>query len=180
MKGLHSTTWTNVVSKELVAQHMASKLFHIFDTTCHKEYLDSLLKGPHSTTWTGAVSNGLDRLAQGINNVKGNDVLDFILKSEVTSDRIVTYDNMICDYRPHKQETHRVRLTVSGDRPPYNDDVPSPAASLLETIFLLNSTISDTSKGVRFMTLDIRIFSFRDLWNTRIYAYTFPIIVLKT
>ena len=137
---------------------MASKLFHIFDTTCHKESLDSLLKGPHSTTWTGAVSNGLDRLAQGINNVKGNDVLDFILKSEVTSDRIVTYDNMICDYRPHKQETHRVRLTVSGDRPPYNDDVASPAVSLLETKLLLNSTISDASKGARFMTLDIKDF----------------------
>ena len=32
-------SWT---VKELVAQHMASKLFHIFDTTGHKESLDSL------------------------------------------------------------------------------------------------------------------------------------------
>ena len=135
------------------------------------------MKGPHSTTWTGAVSNGLDRLAQGINNVKGNDVLDFILKSEVTSDRIVTYDNMICDYRPHKQETHRVRLTVSGDRPPYNDDVPSPAASLLETKLLLNSTISDASKGARFMTLDIKDFPLQTLMERpeymRIYSKYF-------
>ena len=137
---------------------MASKVFHIFDTTGHKESLDSFLKGPHSTTWTDAVSNGLDRLAQGINNVKGNDVLGFILKSKVPSDRIVTYDNIVCDYRPHKQEKHRVRLTVSGDRPPYNDDVASPAASLLETKLLLNSTISDASKGARFMTLDIKDF----------------------
>ena len=53
---------------------MASKIFHVFDTTGHKESLDSLLKGPHSTTWTGAVSNELGRLAQGINDVKGNDV----------------------------------------------------------------------------------------------------------
>ena len=36
--------------KELVAQHMASKIFHIFDTTGHKESLDSLLKVSHSTT----------------------------------------------------------------------------------------------------------------------------------
>ena len=53
---------------------MASKIFHVFDTTGHKESLDSLLKGPYSTTWTGAVSNKLGRLAQGINDVKGNDV----------------------------------------------------------------------------------------------------------
>ena len=57
---------------------MASKIFHIFDTKGHKESLDYLLKGPHSTTWTGAFSNELGRLAQGINEVKGNDVLDFI------------------------------------------------------------------------------------------------------
>ena len=74
---------------------------------------------------------------------------------------------MICDYRPHKQETHRVRLTVSGDRPPYNDDVASPAVSLLETKLLLNSTISDASKGARFMTLDIKDFFFKHLWNAQ-------------
>ena len=51
------------------------------------------------------------------------------------SDRIATYANMVCDYRPHKQEKHRVRLTVGGDRLTYNDDVSSPATSLLETIF---------------------------------------------
>ena len=74
---------------------MASKLFHIFDTTCHKESLDSLLKGPHSTTWTGTISNKLDRSAQGINNVKGSDFLHFILKSKVQSDRRVTYANKV-------------------------------------------------------------------------------------
>ena len=72
------------------------------------------------------------------------------------SDRIATYANMVCDYRPHKQEKHRVRLTVGGDRLTYNEDVSSPEASLLETKLLLNSTISDAFKGALFMTLDIK------------------------
>ena len=89
--------------------------------------------------------------------------MGFILKSKVPSDRIVTYDNIVCDYRPHKQEKHRVRLTVDGDRLPYNDNVSSPAASLLEAKLLLNSTISDAYKGAQFMTLDIKDFFLQTL-----------------
>ena len=66
---------------------MASKLFHIFDTTCHKESLDSLLKGPHSTTWTGAVSNELGRLAQGIKTLK--EMMSWILYYNQRCHRIV-------------------------------------------------------------------------------------------
>ena len=91
--------------------------------------------------------------------------MDFISKSKVPSDRIVPYANMICDYRPHKQENHRVRLTIGGDRLPYNDAVASSAVSLLETKLklILNSTISDGSKGAWFMTLDIKDFFLQTL-----------------
>ena len=88
----------------------------------------------------------------------GNDVVDYIHKSEVPQDRVVTYANMICDFRPLKKDPHRVRLTVGGDRLEYPDDAASPAASLLETKLLLNSTISDAMKGARFMTLYIKYF----------------------
>ena len=87
------------------------------------------------------------------------------------SDRIVTYANMVCDYRPHKEETYRVRLTVGGDRLTYNDDVSSPAASLLETKLLLNSTISDVSKGERCMTLNIKYFFLQTLMERPEYMH---------
>ena len=70
---------------------------------------------------------------------------------------------MVYDYRPHKQEKHRVKLTVDGDRLTYTDDVSSPADSLLETKLLLNSTISDASKEPRFMTLDVKYFPLQTL-----------------
>ena len=65
---------------------------------------------------------------------------------------------MVCDYRPLKKETHRVRLTVGGDKLDYNFDAASPAASLIDTKLLLNSVISDSAKGAKFMTLDIKDF----------------------
>ena len=68
----------------------------------------------------------------------------------------VTYASMVCNYRPLKEEKYRVRITVGGDRLPYHDDAGSPAADLLETKILINSTISDAKKGARFMCLDIK------------------------
>ena len=47
---------------------------------------------------------------------------------------------------------------IGGDKLPYNDETSSPAADLLETKILLNSTISDAHKGARFMGIDIKIF----------------------
>ena len=50
---------------------------------------------------------------------------------------------MVCNCRPLKEEKHRVRIIVGGDKLPCNDDAGSLAADLLETKILLNSTISD-------------------------------------
>ena len=65
---------------------------------------------------------------------------------------------MVCDHRPLKSEPYRVRLTVGGDRLTYESDAASPAASLLETKLLINSVISQSARGCRFMTLDIKDF----------------------
>lgn len=65
---------------------------------------------------------------------------------------------MVCDYRPLKDDPYRVRLTAGGDRLDYADDAGLPAASLLETKLLINSTISDARDGARFLTIDIKDF----------------------
>jgi hypothetical protein len=71
-------------------------------------------------------------------------------------DKKVIYGNFICDFRPLRTEKHRVRLTVGGDKLPYEDDAGSPAASLLETKLIINSAISDAHKGARFMCADLK------------------------
>ena len=60
---------------------------------------------------------------------------------------------MVCDFRPLKEEKYRCRLVVGGDKLPYTKDSAAPAANLLETKLLINSTISQPT--AHFMSIDI-------------------------
>ena len=79
----------------------------------------------------------------------------FIRRTEVPQGRDVTYATFMCDVKPLKKETHRVRITVGGDRLSCPDDTGSPTANMLETKILVNSTISDTKHGARLLSADI-------------------------
>ena len=72
--------------------------------------------------------------------------------------RDVTYASFVLDYRPLKSEPNCVHITVGGDRLTYNSDSGSPAANLLKTKLLINSTISDASRGARFVSADLKDF----------------------
>ena len=123
---------------------------HFFHYFFHSHHYRRLTALEQSTT------NELARLAQGFDGIKGTDTLEFIHKNKVPKHKKVTYGNMICDFQPLKNEQYRVRLTVEGDRLPYDDDPGSPRASLLETKLLLNSVISDSKSGTRFCTADLK------------------------
>ena len=63
---------------------------------------------------------------------------------------------MVCDYRPFKDDPYRTRLTIGGDKLEYFGNPASPAASLLETKLIINSVISDSHRGARFCSIDIK------------------------
>ena len=130
-------------------------LYHIYNEQGVKQHIDKLLQSD-PTKWEPSVSNEIERLTKGIRAIKGNDVFDFIAKHEIPPHKKVTYANLVCDFRPTKEDPYRTRLTVGGDRLDYFGDSSSPAASLLETKILLNSVILDAKDGARFMTLDIK------------------------
>ena len=130
-------------------------MYHIYNEAGVKQHVDKLLK-QDPKTWEPSGSNEIGRLTKGIRDIQGNDVFDFIAKHEVPPYKKVTYANLVCDYRPSKDDPYRTRLTVGGDRLDYFGDSASPAASLLEIKLLLNSTISDAKYWARFMTLDIK------------------------
>ena len=74
----------------------------------------------------------------------------------------ITYANFVCDIKLSKNETHRVRLTVGGDKLAYDGDKlaydgdpSSPAISLLDLKIHLNFVISDARKGACYLTADI-------------------------
>ena len=166
---------THIISMTSDNEYLA--INHMYDGIGKRQSIDKLLKN-NPDIWSVALSNESGRLAQGIRDIKGNNVLDFISHSEVPADWIATYANMVCDIRPLKTEKFRVRLTVGGDRLQYPDNTVSPVATLLETKLLLNSTISQSAKGARFMTLDIKDFFLQTIMERpeymKIHAKCFP------
>ena len=69
---------------------------------------------------------------------------------------ILIYASFVYNYQPLKEESHRVRIIIGGDRLLHDDDVDAPLANLLETKLLINSTMSDSHKGARFISIDIK------------------------
>ena len=88
--------------------------------------------------------------------VRSTDNITFIHKSKILHDREVKYTMFVLNYRPLKDESHQVRITVGEDWISYPDNVGSPAANMMETIIFLNNTISDTKRGARFVCADIK------------------------
>ena len=135
------------------------QVIHINNLNGKHEIIDTLRGLEKKVIWDKALTNEWGRLAQGnCYGVLPTDTISFIFWHEVPSDWDVTYASFVCDNRPLKTEPWRVQIVVGGDRLSYSNNKGSPAASLLKTKILLNSTISDADKGARFMSLDLKDF----------------------
>ncbi len=79
-----------------------------------------------------------------------------------------TYGLITCLVRPEKNDKpNRTRLVAGGDRVNYPGDAGKPTTDLLTIKLLMNSIIS--TKGARFMTMDIKDFHL----NTPIAGYKY-------
>ena len=80
----------------------------------------------------------------------------FIPWSKLPKHKNPTCARTCCDFKPHKDEQHRTRITVGGDRLHYSGDTSTPTASIITTKMHINSTISTDS--ARYCTVDIKYF----------------------
>ena len=71
----------------------------------------------------------------------------------------VTYGSFSCDLKPNKEEVHRTRLTMGGDRINYPDDCGTPTADMTLFKILVNSIIS--TPNAKCLTADIKDFYLR-------------------
>ena len=130
---------------------------HIFRPDGTKEKIDTVLKVPAKDTWSKSLSNKWSRLTQGnIYGVRSTDTIDFIHCHGVPRDRDVAYATFVLNYKPLKDEKHRVRIIMGGDCITYLYDAGSPSANLNKAKVLLNSTISDAKHSAQFMSADIK------------------------
>jgi hypothetical protein len=151
---LRSRTKLNLLSES--SHNPFLQMLHIFDEAGRKLSIDNLLKSEDGPIWDRGLSNEWGRLANGNKRgIKGTNTIQFIHKHDVPHDRNVTYATFVCTHKPLKSETHRVRITVGGDRLSCLEDTGSPTANMLETKCLVNSTISHAKYNARFMSADI-------------------------
>ena len=117
------------------------------DTEKFQEYSE-LMKGPDKPKCTRAVSNDTGCLFQGIRDIKGIETCFFIHMHDVPQDRKVTYIHIVCKIRPQKKETHRLLLTVGGDKLTYDGPVSTPTIYLTTSKIHWNSVLSTPDRKI--------------------------------
>ena len=91
----------------------------------------------------------------------------FIHKHEVPKGIKVTYSRIVCDVRPQKTETHRVRLIVGDNKLSYEGPVSTPTA-YLTTAKLHWSSVMSTPDG-KYLIVDFKNFYLNNIMNKAQY-----------
>ena len=136
-----------------------------------------LIRGPNKDTWTTDFSKNIGRLEQGLRNrVKVTNTIFFVHHSEVPAGKRVTYGRIIVSISPNKAETHRVRITVEGDKLSYDGPTATQCARLITTKILLDGVVSTIL--ALFMCADIHDFYYNtpmvDFEYTKLPLSMFP------
>ena len=117
-----------------------------------------------------AFANDLGRLAQGVGTrmKSGTNTVFFVHPSKIPDSKKVTYANLVADLRPLKEEPHRVRVTIGGDKLMYEGPTATHSASLELVKTHLNSVVS--TLNARYATLDIKDY----FYGTPMKSYELP------
>ena len=127
------------------------------NTGIAREYCQLIAHPKTCEVWLHSAANTFGRLAQGVKaQIKGTNTINFIAHTDFPTGRTVTYAQLCANIRPQKEETHRCRITVSGDCIDYYGEVSTKTAGLTTIKLLLNSVVSKPTG--QFMTADIKNF----------------------
>ena len=119
------------------------------------EYRHLIERPEYKEAWGHSFGNEIGRLVQGMpGRNKGTNTLFFIHKHKVPPDlwKDMIYACIVCNVRPQKAETNRIRLAMGDDRINVPMDCGIPTANLLNVKLLLNSVVS--TPGTKFLGLD--------------------------
>jgi hypothetical protein len=134
-------------------QHHANEVVHPV-TGKEMEYTALIKDASLQPLCKRGFGNELGCLFQGIPDIPGTDTCLFVKLANIPKDRKITYGKIVCDYKPHKKEKERVRLTVGGDRLDYSGDVVTSTADIttLKILIISNLSIADAAM----MVMDIK------------------------
>jgi hypothetical protein len=136
-------------------RHISNAVVHPI-TGKQMEYMALMNDPVLQPLWKRGFSNKAGRLFQGIHDIPGTNTCFFVELTSIPNDRKITYGKIVCDYKPHKKEKERVRLTVGGDILDYSGDVSTSTADITTFKILINSTLS--TKDAAMMMMDINTY----------------------
>lgn len=130
----------------------------VFDDNTGKllEYRHLIQDQRYKVIWEKSFANKLGRLAQGIRNIQGTNTIFYIDKVKIPKHKKVSYDRIVCDVRPQREEKERTRLTVGGDKLEYSGPVTTETADITTAKIIFSSVIS--TPGARFISFDTKNF----------------------
>ena len=124
-----------------------------------------LMKDPVTQeTWMAAFGNDFGGMAQGDNKTGqvGTNAM-FVMDPKdipnIPADRLVTYANVVVDYRPQKEDPNRIRITAGGNLINYPVEVTTQTADITTSKLHWNSVLS--TQKAKCMCLDLKTFTFR-------------------
>ena len=106
-----------------------------------------------------AICVELGRLVQGYKDKKGIETLKFMTWKEINqipADQTGTYAKIVLDYRSHKKDPNRVKITVGSNLIKYPYELTTRTADLTTSKIMWNSVIS--TPGARFACSDAKNF----------------------
>jgi hypothetical protein len=134
-------------------QHQANTVIHPIMGK-EMDYM-ALMKDPRlRPLWKRGFGNECGHLFQGIQDIPGTNTWFFIKITTIQTDRQITYGKTVCDYKPHKMEKERVRLTAGSDRLDYSSDIATSTTDITTFKILISSTLS--TKRVAMMMMNIK------------------------
>jgi hypothetical protein len=133
-------------------QHHDNAIVHPV-TGKEMEYM-ALMKDPSlQPLWKRGFGNEVGRLFQGIRDIPGTNTCFFVDLTHIPKDRQITYGKIVCDYKPHKTEKERVRLTVGGNRLDYSGDVATSTEDITTFKIFINSTLCTADAAMMMMDI---------------------------
>jgi hypothetical protein len=140
-------------NNHLYRQHQANAVIHPV-TRKEMEYLALMKDPPLQPLWTRGIDKECGCLFQGIQDIAGTNTYFFIKLTNIPKNRRITYGKIVCDYKPHKKEKERVRLTVGGDILVYSGNIATSTSDITTFKILINITLSNEDAAM--MMVDIK------------------------
>jgi hypothetical protein len=134
-------------------QHFDNAVVHPV-TGKQMEYMALMHDPDLQPLWDPGFTNEAGRLFQGIRDIPGINTCFFVELKNIPKDSRIAYGKIVCDYKPHKKEKARLRLTVGGDRLDYSGDAATSTADITTFKILINSTLSTEDDAM--MMMDIK------------------------